>query len=226
MKKLFLLTLAFASSVVIFAAKNVKTIHVTPDNATIFVNGSEVGNGSYQLKFDKHTDFVVLKFTAPGYIEKTVKLLKDNPKETIAYKLYEDEAMKQSLGSNDGVDMANKWMSITCKKGMTEDKVWKRLMAVAVDNFENIEVRDKSAGWIKTAWKDTNFESGQAVRTRLEIRVALGDEDELSYKVRVSSEIKWDPDCYGDQCWEKYPRVLRKFYDVLNDLQNSLGANN
>ncbi len=226
MKKLLLLTLAFASSAMMFAAKNVKTIHVTPDNAAIYVNGNEVGNGTYTIKFDKHTDFVMLKFTAPGYIEKTVKLLKDNPKETIAYKLYEDEAMKQSLGSSDGVDMANKWMSITCKKGMTEDKVWKRLMAVAVDNFENIEVRDKSAGWIKTAWKDTQFESGQTVRTRLEIRVAIGDEDELMYKVRVSSEIKWDPDCYGDQCWEKYPRVLRKFYDVLNDLQNSLGSNN
>lgn len=226
MKKLFVLALAFASTVAMYAAKNVKTIHVTPDNATIFVNGNEVGNGSYVIKFDRHTDFVILKFTAPGYIERTVKLLKDNPKETIAYKLYEDEALKQSLGSNDGVDMANKWMSITCKKGMTEDKVWTRLMAVAVDNFENIEVRDKSAGWIKTAWKDTSFDSGQAVRTRLEIRIAFGDDDELIYKVRVSSEIKWDADCYGDQCWEKYPRVLRKYYDVLSDLQNSLGSNN
>lgn len=226
MKKLVLLTFAIASAAGMFAAKNVKTIHVTPDNATIFINGNEVGTGTYQYKFDRSTDFIMLKFTAPGYIERTVRLAKDNPKETVAYRLYEDEAMKQSLGSSDGVDMANKWMSITCKKGMTEDKVWKRLMAVAVDNFENVEVRDKSAGWIKTAWKDTQFESGQTVRTRLEVRVAVDDEDELMYKVRVSSEIKWDPYCEGEQCWEKYPRVLRKFYDVLNDLQNSLGSNN
>lgn len=228
MKKILSLTLALASSMVMFAlGKNVKTIHVVPENASIYVNGNLVGNGSYDYKFDRHTDFIMLKFTAPGYITKTVKLMKDNPKETIAYTLYEDEAYKQSVGSSDGVDIANKWMTITCKKGMTEDKVWRRLMSVAVDNFENVEVRDKAAGWIKTAWKDTNFTCGLTVRTRLEVRIMIGgeDESELSYKIRVSSEIK-DTDCFGDQCFEKYPRVLRKFYDVLNDMQNSLGANN
>ncbi len=227
MKRFFILSLAIASTMAMFAARNVKTIHVVPETATIFVNGNEVGNGTYTYKFDRHTDFIMLKFTAPGYITKTVKLMKDNPKETIAYTLYEDEAFKQSVGSSDGVDIANKWMTITCKKGMTEDKVWRRLMSVAVDNFENVEVRDKAAGWIKTAWKDTNFTCGLTVRTRLEVRIMVGgeDENELSYKIRISSEIK-DTDCFGDQCYEKYPRVLRKFYDVINDMQSSLGANN
>ena len=227
MKRFRFLSLAIASTMAMFAAKNVKTIHVVPETATIYINGNEVGNGTYTYKFDRHTDFIMLKFTAPGYITKTVKLMKDNPKETIAYTLYEDEAFKQSVGSSDGVDIANKWMTITCKKGMTEDKVWRRLMSVAVDNFENVEVRDKAAGWIKTAWKDTNFTCGLTVRTRLEVRIMVGgeDENELSYKIRISSEIK-DTDCFGDQCYEKYPRVLRKFYDVINDMQSSLGANN
>lgn len=227
MKRFLFLSLAIASTMAMFAAKNVKTIHVVPETATIYINGNEVGNGTYTYKFDRHTDFIMLKFTAPGYITKTVKLMKDNPKETIAYTLYEDEAFKQSVGSSDGVDIANKWMTITCKKGMTEDKVWRRLMSVAVDNFENVEVRDKAAGWIKTAWKDTNFTCGLTVRTRLEVRIMVGgeDENELSYKIRISSEIK-DTDCFGDQCYEKYPRVLRKFYDVINDMQSSLGANN
>ena len=229
MKRILFLALAVASSVAMFAAKNVKTIHVVPETATIYVNGNEVGNGSYTYKFDRHTDFIMLKFTAPGYRTRTVKLMKDNPKETVAYTLYEDEALKNSVGGSDGVDIANKWMNITCKKGMTEDKVWRRLMGVAVDNFENVEVRDKAAGWIKTAWKEVPF-SEQTVRTRLEVRIMVGgeDEDELSYKIRVSSEIK-ENDCYdrnSDQCYEKYPRVLRKFYDVLNDLQSSLGVNN
>ncbi len=211
---------------VMFAgSKNIKTIHVTPDNATIFVNGNEVGNGSYSVKFDKQTDFVILKFMAPGYITKTVKLNKENPKSTIAYKMYEDEAVKQSLGSNDGVDIANKWMTVTCKKGMKEDAVWRRLMSVAIDNFDNVEVRDRAAGWIKTAWKPTTFETGQAVRTRLEVRLAVGDDEELSYKIRLSSQKKDDPDCYGEECYENFPRVLRKFYDVINDLQTSLGSN-
>ena len=228
MKRILFITLALASTMVMFAKKNIKTIHVTPDNATIYVNGNEVGNGSYAVTFDKHTDFVMLKFEAPGYITKTVRLNKDNPKETIAYKLYQDEAYVNSVGSGDGAtDMANKWMQVTCKKGMTEDKVWRRLMGIVVDNFENVEVRDKAAGWIKTAWKETRFGSGQTVRTRLEVRISIGgeDEDELSYKIRISSEIK-DTDCDGEQCYVKYNRVLRKYYDVLNDLQNSIGSNN
>ncbi len=228
MRKILLVTLACVCSVAMFAAKGVKTIHVTPENAKIFINGQEVGNGTYDYKFDKNTDFVVLKFEAPGYItRKNIRLLKDNPKTVVAYTLYEDEALKQSVGSSEGVDIANKFMTITCKKGLKEDQVWRRIMGVATDNFENVEVRDKAAGWIKTAWKNTSFESGQTVRTRLEVRVIIGGEDdsELSYKIRVSSEIKDDPDCSGDECYEKYPRVLRKFYDVINDLQSSLGAN-
>ena len=53
---------------------------------------------------------------------------------------------------------------------MTEDVIWKRLMNIAVNNFENVEVRDKAAGWIRTAWVQTKF-AYQVVRTRLEIRL-------------------------------------------------------
>lgn len=227
MKKILILFAFMAvSSVAMGLVKKTKTIHVTPDNATIYINGSEVGTGAYVYKFDMKTDFIIVKFKAPGYIERSVRLLKTDPRQTVSYSLRFDEAMQQSLGSSDGVDMANKWMTVTCKKGMTEDVVWRRLMSVAIDNFENFEVKDKAAGWIKTAWKDTHFESGQTVRTRLEVRiVAGGEDDEISYKVRLSSEINIDPDCFGEECFEKYARVLRKYYDVLNDLQNSLGAN-
>ncbi|MCR5193461.1 MAG: hypothetical protein K6D59_09170 [Bacteroidales bacterium] len=231
MKKTLILSLTLAISMSMFAlGKNEKTIIVTPENAKIFINGQEVGNGSYTYKFDRKTDFIILKFEAPGYISrKNIRLLKDNPKQTISYTLYEDEAFKNSVGSGDGVDIANKWMTVTCKKGMTEDKVWRRLMSVAVDNFENVEVRDKAAGWIKTAWHEDTFnDSGQKVRTRLEVRIMVGgeDENELSYKIRISSEKNEDINCTGDECYEKYPRVLRRFYDVINDMQSSLGANN
>lgn len=226
MKRILFLSLALLFTFSVIARTTTKTIHVTPDNAVIYLNGNEVGQGSYTVSFDKHTEFVMLKFVASGYITRTVRLTRDNPKETIEYKLYQDEAYANSYGSGDGVDMANKWMEVTCKKGLTEDQVWRRLMSVAVDNFENVEVRDKAAGWIKTAWKNTAFECGLTVRTRLEVRIAVGlDENELTYKIRLSSEIK-ETDCYGEQCFAKYDRILRKFYDVINDVQNSLGSNN
>lgn len=204
-----------------------KTIHVTPDKAKIYVDGSEVGNGTYTLKFNKKTDFYVLKFEAPGYITKQVKLFKNNPNKTIAYKMAKDEFYLNSVGPNgnasgeEAVDVANKWFDVTVKAGMTEDKIWKRLMSIANKNFENVEIRDKSAGWIRTAWAKTTFES-QVVRTRLEIKLNTDDEDEITYRVKIYSEINNDIECTGEDCFEKSDRVLKKYVDVINELQNKL----
>lgn len=205
-------------------AKEKKTVYVTPETAKIYYNGQEVGNGSYTIVFGRDEDFVVLKFEAPGYISRTVKLFKNNPKKTISYELYADEAFNGSMGSDEGVDLANKFFSVTCKKGMTEDIAWKRLMNIAVTNFENVEVRDKAAGWIKTGWVNTTF-TYQIVRTRLEIQVQFTEENELSYRVKISSEIA-DKDCgTSNQCFSKYDRILRKYESVISELQTSLGSN-
>jgi hypothetical protein len=201
-----------------------KTVYVTPETAKIFYNGAEVGNGSYEVKFSRSEDFVMLKFEADGYITKTVRLFKNNPKKTVSYELFADEAKQNSIGSGEGVDLANKFFSVTVKKGMTEDVVWKRLMNIAVTNFENVEVRDKSAGWIKTAWINTTF-LYQIVRTRLEIQLQFAGDDELAYRVRISSEIA-DKDCgTNNQCFTRYDRILKKYEQVISELQTSLGSN-
>lgn len=221
MKKLLLLLLVFTS---VAAFAQVKTVYVVPETAKIFYNGHEVGNGSYEVRFKMKDDFVMLKFEAPGYITKTVKLFKNNPKKTISYELFVDEALFGSVGADDGVDLANKFFTITCKKGMDPDVVWKRLMNIAVTNFENVEVRDKSAGWIKTAWINSSF-LYQVVRTRLEIQMQFTTEDELAYRVRISSEIA-DKDCgLNSQCFTRYDRILKKYEQVISELQTSLGSN-
>ncbi len=201
-----------------------KTIHVVPENAKIFYNGQEVGNGSYEIKFKRSDDFVVLRFEAPGYITRTVRLFKENPKKTILYELYQDEAKMNSMGEDEGIDIANKYFTITCRKDMSEDVAWKRLMNIAILNFENIEIRDKAAGWLRTAWVSTTF-AYQIVRTRMEIRLQFADEDMLTYQVKLSSEIA-DKDCGGsDQCFERYDRILRKYEGIITELQTTLGSN-
>lgn len=201
-----------------------KTVYVTPERAKIFYNGHEVGNGSYEVKFNNDEDFAVLKFEAPGYIPRTVKLFKNNPKNTVSYDLFEDEAMLNSVGASEGVDIANKYFTITCKKDMDDDIIWKRLMNIAVTNFENVEVRDQSAGWIKTAWVNTSF-LYQVVRTRLEIQLQFADTERTTYRVKISSEIA-DKDCgLYDQCFVKYERVLKKYENIISELQTSLGSN-
>lgn len=201
-----------------------KTIIVQPETAKIFVNGSEVGTGSYTLKFNRGTDFYLLRFEAPGYLDRSVKLFKDNPNKTISYTLRENEAEKNSVGGDsEAGEMANKWFDVTCRQGMTEDVIWKRLMNIAINNFDQVEVRDKDAGWIRTQWVSTKF-SEQTVRTRLEIRLSFSGDGQISYRVRLESQIK-DNNCRDSNCFVRYDRVLKKYVDVIQQLTTTVGSN-
>lgn len=222
MKKILLLLIALAVGFQASEAAKKITINVIPETANIYIDGQNVGTGSYQVKFDRNTDFYVVKVEAPGYITKTYRLRKDNPKKTILYTLPEDEAMLASVGSEDGVDLANRWFDVTCRKGLTEDKIWKRLMSVCTNYFDNIEVRDKSAGWIKSSWRITPFRY-QTVRTRLEVRMSFIDDETISYRARIIVEKK-DNDCRGENCYKKYDRVLRTFEPMIQELQTSVGG--
>ena len=222
MKHIFLILsmLIFGYSISMAAKK--MTINVIPETAKIYIDGQLVNTGSYQVKFDKNTDFFVVKVEAPGYITRTYRLLKSDPKSTVLYTLPEDEAMLASIGSDDGVDIANKWFDVTCRKGLSEDQIWKRLISVCTNYFDNIEVRDKSAGWIKTSWRLSKFKY-QTVRTRMEIRMSFTDEDVISYRVRIAVQIK-DNDCRGENCFKVYDRVLRTFEPMIQELQTSVGG--
>lgn len=201
-----------------------KTIIVEPETAKIFVNGSEVGSGSYTLKFDRKTDFYMLRFEAPGYLDRSVKLYKSNPNNTISYKLQVDEAEKNSIGGeSESGEIANRWFDVTCREGLTEDVIWKRLMNIAVTNFDDIEIRDKDAGWIKTNWVTTSFPQ-QVVRTRLEVRMSFSGDGRISYRVRLESQIK-DRDCRGSNCYVKYDRLLTKYADIVQQLTTTVGSN-
>ncbi|MDE6023005.1 MAG: hypothetical protein K2G13_05835, partial [Muribaculaceae bacterium] len=203
------------------AAKKI-TINVIPESAKIYVDGQLVGTGSYKVEFKKGNDFFVIKVEDPGYITRTFRLLKTNPNNTVLYNLPEDEAYAASAGGEDGIDVANRWFDVTCKKGMAEDVVWKRLMSVATNYFDNIEVRDKTAGWIKSSWRLTKFKY-QTVRTRMEIRMTFKDEDVLSYRAKIYVQIK-DNDCKGENCYKNYDRVLLNFEPLIQELQTSVGG--
>lgn len=208
----------------ISAAK--KTIHVIPDNATIYCNGMEVGTGIFEIKFGRNDDFIMLKFEAPGYISRTVKLHKAHPKKTVSYTLHEDKALKNSIGQESGFDLANKNFTIICKEGMSQDVIWKRLMNIAINNFEQVEIRDQAAGWIRTGWAKHSFISGneqQVVRTRLEIKMQFASEGEQAYRVKITSE-KAEGDNITEESFLPYDRVLKKYENLVSELQASLGA--
>lgn len=219
--RLLMALLLLMSTNCLFAKKKI-TIKTIPENAEIAVDGNAVGQGSFTLKFDKDNSMYVVSVSAPGYITKTYRVLESDPRKSILYKLPEDEAMKASFSSEDGSALANTWMDITCRKGLKEDIIWKRLMNVSTNYFDNISVRDKAAGWIKTNWKIKRFPN-QVVRTRLEVRMSFTDEDVISYRARISCQIK-DSDCPDDNCYTTWDRVLNQFEPLIQELQTTVGG--
>ena len=195
---------------------NTKTINVIPDNASIMVAGVEVGTGTYQLKIGRQ-DYVVLRLSAPGYVDKTARVYKSDRSKSLTYKLVEDEAWISSEVSS---DLANKSMTVVVREGMDAAEVWKRILYYTTDLFPNMEVSDKDAGWIRSSWELQSF-AYTTIRTRIEIKEVPGQED-LRYKVTLHSEIA-NNDCgLSDQCFKKWDRVLKKYKQAIEDLVNAL----
>lgn len=199
------------------------TINVLPAEAKIYVDGTLVGTGNYQLNMKN--DFYVIKIEASGYWTRNYTLRKDYTKNTVLYQLPENEAVKNVINSDDGdgsSGIANRWFDITCRKGMTEEQVWKRLMNITTSYFSNVEVRDKAAGWIKTGWRKTSF-TNESVRTRMEVRISFVDNETLTYRVRISSQIR-DNECTGNNCYMTFEHVLKEFEPLIQELQTSVGG--
>ncbi|MDL2308520.1 hypothetical protein LJC53_02920 [Bacteroidales bacterium OttesenSCG-928-C03] len=196
--------------------KKTKTINVIPDNAKIMISGVEVATGTYNVNIGKE-DYVLLKLTAPGYIEKTVKILKSDKNKSLTFTLEIDEAYTASETSS---DLANKPMRISLKEGMSIDEAWKRITYYISNDFPNIEIMDKSAGWIRSTWNIDRF-NHYTIRTRIEVKEIPGTVNGTEYKVTLQSEIG-NKNCSKDQCFSEWDRVLKKYKKSIEVLLNSL----
>lgn len=196
--------------------KKTKVVNVVPDNASIFIGGTEVGQGTYNLTIGKQ-DFVILRLSAPGYIDKMVKIYKSDKAKSYSYTLEEDEAWGASEVNS---DLANKPMTIKIEKNISRDEVWKRLNYYISEAFPDMQISDKSVGWIRTAWAIQSFKYS-TIRTRIEVKEIPGMEP-LTFKVRLESEYA-NRDCgLDDQCFRKWDRVLKRYNQAVSDLQHSL----
>ncbi len=203
----------------LFGAKQMK-ITTTPSDAKIYVDGSEVGQGTYTVKFGKNDDFFIVKVTAQGYIYKEMKLLKTDPRKSVAYTLQRDEAYAATIGEDEAALISNKWIDVTVRNGLNEDQAWKRLVSAVQKSFNDIETRDKASGYLKTQWVSQNF-GGVTVRTQLEIRANFA-QDGLGYQVKLTSEVKYN--VYNENGFRKYDRVLKKYEHTITDIQSSVGG--
>ena len=206
-KRFFLVTIAVISFCVGANAqlfgKKVKTINVIPDNAKIIIRGDEVAVGNYDLTMGRQDEYVLIKLEAPGYIEKTVKVYKNDSRKTLTYKLDVDDSYAASDVSS---DLANKNFTVVVREGMSEEEAWRSIIYYITDLFPNMEITDNSAGWIRSAWEIQSF-AYSTIRTRIEIKRVPGQTD-LKYRVNVKSEYAWNECGLDDKCFRHWDRLL------------------
>lgn len=159
----------------------------------------------------------MLRLTAPGYIDRTVRVYKSDKRNTLTFNLEEDESFSASEVSS---DLANKNMTVNVRPDLNKDEVWKRLIITISDLFPNLEISDKSAGWIRSSWEVQRF-AYVTVRTRIEVKERLG-QDNICYRVRLMSEIASNDCGTNDECFKAWDRVLKRYNQSVLDLINSL----
>ena len=201
------------------------TKNTLPDSGTINIGNTlykysswtfNSETGSYTFKIKKE-DYVIFRLSAPGYIDKTVRIYKTNKSKTITYQLEVDEAYNASEANS---DLANKSMTVNVKDGISIDEAWKRIIFYTSDLFPDMEILDKSSGWLRSAWIKQDF-AYSTIRTRIEIKEVPG-QDNLISKVKLQSEYAWH-DCGGnDECFKQWDRVLKVYDQAIRDLVNAL----
>ncbi len=219
MKKFLLLTIALVGLSLSCSAQfggKVKTINVVPDKAKIIMGGAEVGQGSYSLNMGRQ-DYVMIRLTCPGYVDRVVRVYRNDKRNAITFTLEEDESFSASEANS---DLANKYMTVNVREGLDEDIVWKRLVLTISELFPNLEVNDKESGWIRSSWEVERF-AYVTVRTRIEIKEVMGFETPR-YRVRLQSEIASNECGTHDECFKAWDRVLKTYHQAINDLINSI----
>lgn len=223
MKKTLCLATLLLAAVAMFlpievSAKN-KKIVVQPSEAKIYVDGNYVADGTCFLKFGGRDDMYVVKVEAPGYVSKELKIFKSDTRNTIAIDLREDDSMEGSVASN----LANKYFTLNVREGIDEVMAWKLITQVMLNYFDEMQTSDRASGYMMTTWVTETFPSADVkVRTRVQIKQVTSDG--LAYQIRIMSEVA-PRDVSGDRGYKPWPRVLKRYEPLINEMQMRIGDN-
>lgn len=206
-------------------------INVQPEDAKIYVDDKMMGKGSLSVKIlqGKCVDVLVTK---PGYSSRQYTLCNktDYPaaESTYPVKLDEDEAYLQSAESS---DKANKNFTIAVNANIPPAEAWKKMTSIVQKFFDEIQTIDEASSYLMTNWVPATFNASEGKipnRVRTSVIVTGGGTNPLSYNVKIKSEISKIscfrqlgklPPVNQDECYEEFTRILRKYEDLISQMQ-------
>lgn len=218
MKK-FLIALVCLAFTNVLEAQYV-TITTSEPDAKIFVDGQDLGTGSYRIRVPSN-QCVKVKIEKPGFLRYDQTYCNkggQRPPSKQYFEMKKDDAEEASVKT----DKANVDFSVEINKKLKVDDAWKLAHQIVTDYFDAIEVADKETSYLRTAWSIQTFQQN-TIRTRLIIK--LGNSNPLTYKVKLVSEYsgQYGTSVKQDELFREWDRVLRKFENVITDFSNRLG---
>ncbi|MBX2935233.1 MAG: hypothetical protein KF825_13390 [Ferruginibacter sp.] len=199
-----------------FRPRTKKIIINTETDAKIFVDGKQISSTTTKIKVEPWAT-VNVRVEKVGYITEERNYINDGRHElptTDYIKLEKDDAFESSMIT----DIANR--DIDLKTYHTEDDSWKLIARIITNNFDVIQISDKTTGYMCTAWMVKNFKAA-TIRTRLIIKTV--NTEPLQYKVKLISEIAPSGTSSShDESFRAWDRLLRSFDNVIPELQSRL----
>jgi len=197
-------------------------VNASESDAKIFVDGKDLGTGSLKVKIPKES-CVVVRIEKPGFLstEQTYcnKKGTTKPPRSQYFALKKDDAIEASVKT----DQANVDFSVSVQEKYTPKEAWRILTQVITDYFDAIELSDQETSYLRTAWTVHTFQQN-TIRTR--VIVKLADTSPYKIKVKLVSESSGEPGTSpkSDEKFREWDRVLRKYQNLINDIQTRLGV--
>lgn len=195
-------------------------INTTPNDASIKMDGRQVGAGEYGIKILEGACVEVIVEKA-GYVAITKNFCNQrnmqSPPVNEHVVLKEDEAYSSSIQS----DQANVNFSISVGSGRSEEDAWKVMNQIVTNYFDVIEMSDKETGYVRTAWNMKNFPNN-TIRTR--IIVKPGNTGSSQYVVKIQSEASGAANTAAkdDEKFREWGRILNTYKDIISEMQSRL----
>ncbi len=189
-------------------------------DAKIYVDGKLMGTGQLDIVVPAYA-CVTVKAEKTAFLTETITFCnKQNyapPPKNYYCQMKRDDAYDASEAS----DMANIDIEVKTKK--PEQDAWRLISQIITSYFDVIEVTDRETGYLRTSWVVQQFQQN-TIRTR--IIVKLGSTDPLTYKVKLVSEYSGQPQTSvkSDELFHEWDRILRKYKEVIHEIQSRLGS--
>ncbi len=213
---LFVLTLFVIPA---FAGKKEIRFSVSETDAKIFVEGKLIGTGQVQIIVPSHS-CVTVKVEKASFLTTTIEFC-NKPEFTAPPKTFYMQLEKDdSYDATEATDIANVDIEVKTKK--SEAEAWKLMSQIITSYFDVIEVTDRETGYLRTSWVAQTFKQ-RTIRTRMIVK--LGSTEPLAYKIKLVSEQAGaaQTSVKSDELFKEWDRVLRKYKEVIREIQTRVG---